>query len=76
MRNKKKSIKRGYLFTFFASLILACLYTFQSEFIARRTSIGDDYQRIGAKMIILFLLMFIPGYLLTRWHYKVNKNKY
>lgn len=77
MKKNKFVIRRGYIKAFLASFFLAFAYTLNYAYFAGRNPLFD--LKFALQTGILFLVMFIPGVFVVRWHYKVmdnNKPKY
>lgn len=71
MRRNRSVFRSGYVKVFFVSLFLAFIQTLNHDYFAGRVLFDlKFFLQTG----IVFLVLFIPGFFLVRWYYKVMDN--
>lgn len=68
-------MRKGYWFVLIFSLFIAITQLIKTDmFVLKRTNI--DGTKFIIKVVIVFLIFFIPGCLLVRWYYKMKDNQH
>ncbi|OJU76680.1 MAG: hypothetical protein BGO09_07185 [Bacteroidetes bacterium 47-18] len=62
-------IRKGYWFVLFFAVFSALMQVYRNEFIIKDQEINKI---IIVKVLVLFLILFIPGLFLVRWYYKMK----
>lgn len=71
MRRNKFIIRKGYIKVFAASLFLAFIQALNYNYFAGRPLFDLKFV---LQTGIVFLVMFVPGFFVVRWYYKVMDN--
>ena len=61
LKSKTHVLKKGYLYLFFASLIIGVLYGFRYIVMLKDNPWLNGYRKAILSSVIWFLIMFIPG---------------
>ena len=68
----KTRIKRGYLYSGLSSLLIGTMYGFKYSYILKENSTESDLLTALINSAILFVILLICSFILTRWYYKIK----
>lgn len=63
-------IKKGYVFILLFSLSIAILQSLKYRLFIKRGLSEATTLNLVLQIVVLFIVLFVPGYFLVRWYYK------